>query len=116
MKLKLDMLPHADAKFALGELLHIANSLEMKHPEALFITSKDFNRVNLKSELPKYYQHISFPTRGPNTLDHSYSTIIDVFHQRHPQVGLDESLHSYLRALTCSDHLAVFVLLFTSRN
>ena len=51
------------------------NGLENIHPEAVFIVVGDFNRANLKKVLPKYYQHIKFPTRGEQTLDHCYTAI-----------------------------------------
>lgn len=33
----------------------------------------DFNKGNLRSVLPNYYQHIDFPTRGNSTLYHRYT-------------------------------------------
>ncbi|XP_039458566.1 protein NLRC3-like [Oreochromis aureus] len=55
------------------ELYDIITGLENKNPEAAFIVLGDFNRANMKKVLPKYYQHISFPTRGDQTFDHCYT-------------------------------------------
>uniref|UniRef100_A0A669B6E2 Reverse transcriptase domain-containing protein n=1 Tax=Oreochromis niloticus TaxID=8128 RepID=A0A669B6E2_ORENI len=65
--------PHADKATAMDELYDIITGLENKNPEAAFIVLGDFNRANMKKVLPKYYQHISFPTRGDQTLDHCYT-------------------------------------------
>ncbi len=35
--------------------------------------SYQFNKVNLRQVMPNFYQHVSCPTRGPNTLDHCYT-------------------------------------------
>lgn len=65
--------PLADAK------LHtISNSLEIKYSKALLIIVGDFNQANLRRMLPKYYQHVSCPTRGPNILYHSYTFFSDI--------------------------------------
>lgn len=44
-----------------------------------FIVASDFNHCNFKTVLPKYYQHVCFPTRESNTLDQVYSNIKDVY-------------------------------------
>ncbi|XP_072362773.1 uncharacterized protein [Scyliorhinus torazame] len=67
--------PQAVVRKALDELYTVINNYETEHPETLFIVAGDFNKANLKSVLPKFYQHISCPTRGDNTLDHCYSKI-----------------------------------------
>lgn len=51
----------------------IVNKLENTHPDAAFVVLGDFNRANMKNVLPKYYQHVSLPTRGEHTLDHCYT-------------------------------------------
>eukprot|EP00061_Rhincodon_typus_P014661 g41831.t1 len=51
----------------------------MKFPEALFIVAGNFNQANLKRVLAKHHQHISCPTKGPNILDHCYTTIKDAY-------------------------------------
>eukprot|EP00061_Rhincodon_typus_P013984 g40716.t1 len=71
--------PQADVKNALGKIYTTTNAPEMKFPETLFTVAGDFNQANLKRALPKYRQHISGPTRGPNILDHGYTTIKDAY-------------------------------------
>jgi len=67
--------PQVDVKIAL-DLMHAAtNTIETKFPEALFIVAGDFNQDNLRKVLPKFHQHVSVPTSGPNFLDHCYTTI-----------------------------------------
>ncbi len=33
----------------------------------------DFNKANFRKVMPNFHQHLSCPTRGPNTLDHCYT-------------------------------------------
>jgi hypothetical protein len=47
--------------------------LETTYPEDAFIVAGDFNKDNLKTMLPKFYQHIDCETRAGKTLDHCYS-------------------------------------------
>ncbi|KAI4898535.1 hypothetical protein NFI96_016281, partial [Prochilodus magdalenae] len=54
--------PQADKSRALKALYETINRLENSHPEAVLIVVWDFNRANLIMVLPKYYQHINFPT------------------------------------------------------
>eukprot|EP00061_Rhincodon_typus_P016070 g44089.t1 len=73
-------------------------TVETKFPKALFIVAGDFNQANFKRALPKYHQHISCPTRGPNILGHCYTINKDAY-----------------RSIPCphfrkSDHSAEFVL------
>ncbi|MBN3314622.1 C163A protein, partial [Atractosteus spatula] len=80
--------PDANGKEAL-EVLHIAlNKQENAHPDATFIVAGDFDQTNLKSVLPKYHQHVSFPTRGENTLDHVYTKIQNAYNAYRPLWGL----------------------------
>ncbi len=44
-------------------------------PTAFFILAGDFTHANLKTVLPKFYQHVNFATRGNNTLDFVYTTV-----------------------------------------
>ncbi len=44
-------------------------------PDGFFIIAGDFNHANLKTVLPKFYQHVNFATRGNNTLDFVYTTV-----------------------------------------
>ena len=46
---------------ALNELYLTLCKLESIYPEAVFIVAGDFNKANLKTRLPKLYQHIAQP-------------------------------------------------------
>ncbi|KAI3369447.1 hypothetical protein L3Q82_007487 [Scortum barcoo] len=59
--------PGAKANEALKELHNNISSLQHKHPEAFYVVVGDFNHVNLTDTLPKFYQHVTIPTRGNNT-------------------------------------------------
>lgn len=72
----------------MDELYSTINGLEIAHPDSAFIVVGDFNRVNMRKVLPKFYQHINFPTRGDQTLDHCYSTLKDSYKPLpHPAFG-----------------------------
>ncbi len=45
------------------------------HPDGVHIIAGDFNKVNIKTVLPKLYQHVKCPTMGENTLDQVYTNI-----------------------------------------
>lgn len=45
------------------------------HPDGVHIIAGDFNQANLKSVLPKFYQHVKRSTRGENILDHVHTNI-----------------------------------------
>eukprot|EP00061_Rhincodon_typus_P010569 g34958.t1 len=81
------------------DVIFITTSIrKTKSPESHFIVSGDFNQVNFKQVMPEYHQHISCPTRGPNILDHCYTTIKDAYLSiSRPYVGK-------------SDHSTVFLL------
>ncbi|KAI2647723.1 hypothetical protein H4Q32_031236 [Labeo rohita] len=68
--------PCANAKDALRELYSAISEQQTNNPDGFFIIAGDFNHANLKSVLPKFYQHVNFATRGNNTLDLVY-TITD---------------------------------------
>lgn len=70
--------PHADTTLALDELFDVIDQQEGLHPEAAFIVAGDFNKANIKKVLPKFHQHVNFPTHGEN--DHVYTP----FTQAHP--------------------------------
>ncbi|KAL3048831.1 hypothetical protein OYC64_008335 [Pagothenia borchgrevinki] len=63
----------ADNNTALDQLFGIIDKTETSRPDAAFVVAGDFNTANMKKVLPKYYQHISCPTRGGNILNHVYS-------------------------------------------
>lgn len=55
------------------------NEHENKYPDAAFIILGDFNHCNLKKNMPKLYQFVTFPTRENKILDHCYSNIRNAF-------------------------------------
>ncbi len=57
----------------------------------------DFNKANLRQVMPNFHQHVSCPTRGPNTLDHCYSQFKNAYKARS------------LPAFGKSDHAAIFL-------
>ncbi len=61
--------PCANAKDALRELYSAISEQQTNNPDGFFIIAGDFNHANLKTVLPKFYQHVNFATRGNNTLD-----------------------------------------------
>ena len=62
--------PRGNSATALGLLHDAISKQETAHPDAVFIVASDFNHCNLRTVLPKYHQHVSFPTRDSNILDH----------------------------------------------
>lgn len=72
------ILPHTEKMETLGRLYSTNNRLEIAHPEA-FIVVEDFNRVNMRKVLAKFYQHINFHTQGNQTLDHCFSILKDSY-------------------------------------
>ena len=67
--------PDADANIALAQLHDVISKQQSMDPEAVHIIAGDFNHVNLKVVLPKFYQHIKCATRGEKTLDKVYTNI-----------------------------------------
>ncbi len=79
---------------ALQKLTDLIIDTEQKHPDSVLIILKDFNKANLSRELPKYRQHVTYPTRDSNILDHSYTTIKDGFHSvPWAALGLSDLFH-----------------------
>ncbi len=68
-----------------------------KHPDAAFMIVGDFNKANLRQVMPNFHQHVSCPTRGPNTLDHCYSQFKNTYKARS------------LPAFGKSDHAAILL-------
>ncbi len=48
---------------------------QTNNPDSFFLIAGDFNHANLKTVLPKFYQHVNFATKGNNTLDFVYTTV-----------------------------------------
>ncbi len=67
--------PGVNANEALQELHETISSLQIKHPEAFYVVAGDFNHVKLTDILSSFYQHVTIPTRGDNTLDCVYTNI-----------------------------------------
>ncbi|CAJ1076957.1 uncharacterized protein LOC125983400 [Xyrichtys novacula] len=67
--------PDANAKVASNHLHSSIGSQESKYPDAVHIVAGDFNHADLKTVLPKFYQHVKCTTRGDKTLDKVYSNI-----------------------------------------
>ncbi len=65
--------PQSDTGLALSKLHDVLSGYINKHPDAAFIIVGDFNKANLRQVIPDFYQYVSCPTRGPNTLYHCYS-------------------------------------------
>ncbi len=63
-----------NAKDTLHELYSAISEQQKNNPDGFFIIAGDFNHANLKTVLPKFYQHVNFATRGNNTLDFVYTT------------------------------------------
>ena len=72
-------IPQADTSTALKELHWTLCKLETTYPEAAFIVAGDFNKANLKTRLPKFYQHTECASRAGSILDHHYSNFCDAF-------------------------------------
>ncbi len=89
--------PQADTSLALSKLHEELSSYINKHPDAASIIAGDFNKANLRKVMPNFHQHVSCPTRGPNTLDHCYTQFKNAYNARS------------LLAFGKSDHAAIFL-------
>ncbi len=74
--------PQADTSLALSKLHDELSGYINKHPDAASIIAGDFNKANLKKVMPNFHQHVSCPTRGPNTLDHCYTQFKNAYKAR----------------------------------
>ncbi len=89
--------PQADTGLALSKLHDVLSGYINKRPDAAI--AGDFNKANLSQVMPNFHQHVSCPTRGPNTLDHCYSQFKNTYKARS------------LPAFGKSDHAAIFLTL-----
>ncbi len=89
--------PQADTGLDLSKLHDVLSGFINKHPDTAFIIAGDFNKANLRQVMPNFHQHVSCPTRGPNTLDHCYSQIKNAYKA------------CSLPAFGKSDHTAIFL-------
>ncbi len=74
--------PQADTSLALSKLHDELSGYINKHPDAASIITGDFNKANLKKVMLNFHQHVSCPTRGPNTLDHCYTQFKNAYKAR----------------------------------
>ena len=89
--------PRADSAAALGLLHDVISKQETGHPDAVFAVAGDFNHRNLKSVLPKFHQHMNFPTRDNNTLDHVYSNVKGAYRAvPRPHFGQSDHISAFL--------------------
>ncbi len=84
-------------ELALSKLHEELSGYINKHPDAASIIAGDFNKANLRKVMPNFHQHVSCPTRGPNTLDHCYTQFKNAYKARS------------LLAFGKSDHAAIFL-------
>ncbi len=66
--------PCANAKDTLCELYSAISEQQTSNPAGFFIIAGDFNHANLKTVLPKFYQHVNVATSGNNKIDFVYTT------------------------------------------
>ncbi len=85
--------PCANAKDALRELYSAISEQQTNNPDVFFIIASNFNHANLKTVLPKFYQHVNFSTRGNNTLDFVYTTVKNEKKKAEPRPHLGYSDH-----------------------
>ena len=90
--------PQAATKPAIKELHWTLCKLETIYPEAAFIVAGDFNGANLRTRLPKFYQHIDCVTCMGNTLDHCYSIFRDAY-KAIPRLPFGKSDHNAILLL-----------------
>lgn len=67
--------PWANANVAMSRLFCCLLMLSCKHPEGFFIVAVDFNHINLKTVLPRFYKTVDLKTRKGRTVDQVYTNI-----------------------------------------
>ncbi|KAK0137023.1 hypothetical protein N1851_026795 [Merluccius polli] len=83
----------SDRNAALNELYQAISEQQTAHPDGFAIVAGDFNHANLKTVLPKLYQHVNFPTREKNTLDLVYTSLKGAYKASPlPHIGLSDHL------------------------
>lgn len=98
--------PSANANYALAKLHETISNLQTMHPEELIIIAGYVNHVNLKSVLPRFFQHVNFTTRGDICLDIvDTNTTYKVF--PHPHLGYSDQI-SVLMVPACKSLLKSF--------
>ncbi|RXN14101.1 dynein heavy chain [Labeo rohita] len=90
--------PQANTDQALKELYGHISEQETVYPDAAFIVAGDFNKANLRTIAPRFFQHITINTCGDRALDHCYSPFWDAYRSfPRPPFGK-------------SDHLSILLL------
>ncbi len=90
--------PQADTSLALFKLHDVLSGYINKHSDVASIIMGDFNKASFRQVMPNFHQHVSCPTRGPNTLDHCYTQFKNAYKARS------------LPAFGKSDHAAIFLI------
>ncbi len=85
--------PQANTDQALKELYGNISEQENAYPNAAFVVTGDFNKANVRTTAPKYFQHITINMRGDCVLDHCYSPFRDAYKSL-PRPPFGKSDHS----------------------
>ncbi len=89
--------PQADTSLALFKLHDVLSGYINKHSDVASIIAGEFNKASFRQVMPNFHQHVSCPTRGPNTLDHCYTQFKNAYKTRS------------LPAFGKSDHAAIIL-------
>ncbi len=90
--------PHNQLLLGPHTIYSAVSEQQTNNPDGFFIIAGDFNHANLKTVLPKFYQHVNFATRGNNTLDFVYTTEKNAYKaEPRPHLGY-------------SDHISVMLI------
>ncbi len=109
--------PQADTGLAFFKLHDVLSGYINKHPVAAFIIAGNFNKANLRQIMPNFYQHVSCPTRGPNTLDYCYSQFKNAYNARSlPAFGKSGNTAIFLAPEYKQDLRFVFVTYTITQN